>query len=299
MTTLTKSIEYLSRAIDSYVCNVSEKALVIGISGPQGSGKSYLTNQLGTELRTLYPKLNIVLFLMDDLYLTHEDQLALTTRSRKDMDDNKLLQGRGLPGTHDIELGADLFSKLMNRNSELITNEVPIPFYDKGAFNGEGDRSPECNWNVVKTPVDVIIFEGWFNGFQPLSFDQLRVKYLTSDINKSVIQRHKMFHVEQVNENLKEYSKLWSLFDYFIYLETDSLQNVYNWRLEQEHYLKATTPAGTGMTDEKVIKFVDRYMPIYELYYEKMCSDGCVKKAGHNLKLVINAKRNMFDSMIY
>ena len=299
MTTLARSIEYLSPAIDSYVHNVSEKALVIGISGPQGSGKSYLTNQLGTELRNMYPKLNIVLFLMDDLYLKHEDQLELTARSLKDMDDNKLLQGRGLPGTHDIALGADLFSKLIHRNSKLITNEISIPFYDKGAFNGEGDRSPECNWNVVKTPVDVIIFEGWFNGFQPLSFDQLRVKYLTSDLNKSVIQRHKMFHVEQVNENLKEYAKLWSLFDYFIYLETDSLQNVYNWRLEQEHYLKATTPAGTGMTDDEVIKFVDRYMPIYELYYEKMCSDGCVEKAGHNLKLTINAKRKMLDSMIY
>mmetsp|Transcript_873 Transcript_873/g.986 ORF Transcript_873/g.986 Transcript_873/m.986 type:complete len:300 (+) Transcript_873:1148-2047(+) len=299
MTTLTRSIEYLSPIIDSYVRSVPEKALVIGISGPQGSGKSYLTNALGPQLRTLYPKLNIVLFLMDDLYLTHEDQLELTNRSRKYMDDNKLLQGRGLPGTHDITLGTHLFSKLMDRSPQLATKEISIPFYDKGAFNGEGDRSPHCNWNVVQNPVDVIIFEGWFNGFQPLSFDQLRVKYLTSDLDKSVIQRHKMFHVEQVNANLKEYAKLWSLFDYFIYLETDSLKNVYNWRLEQEHYLKATTPAGTSMTDEEVIKFVDRYMPIYELYYDTMCSNGCVPKEGHNLKLVIDAKRNILDSMIY
>lgn len=298
MTTLSRCVEYLKPAIESYLSSCS-KPLVFGISGPQGSGKSFLTVQLGEYIRSNYKHLNVVLLLMDDLYLTHEEQLHLTNISRNEMGDNKLLQGRGLPGTHDISLGEDLFKKLMDRNAHQGAKDIPIPFYDKSAFNGEGDRSPIATWEVVKTPVDIIIFEGWFNGFQPLSFDQLRVKYLTSDLNKSVLQRHKMFHIEDINENLKRYTDIWSLFDYFIYIETDSLQNVYNWRLQQEHSLIESTPAGSGMKDEEVIKFVDRYMPIYELYYEKMCDDGCAREPGHNLKLSIDANRNLLNSIIY
>lgn len=296
MTTLSRSIEFIKPIIDARPFGTPTKPLVVGISGPQGSGKSFLTNQFASDLKVMYPKMNIVLFLMDDLYLTHDDQLQLTRTAREQMGDNKLLMGRGLPGTHDIDLGSKLLNQLLDEKSD--GEDIAIPFYDKSAFDGEGDRSPMSNWTKVKTPVDIIIFEGWFNGFKPLSIDQLRFKYSTSN-SDSILKRHELNHIERINGSLEQYAKIWSLFDYFIYFETNSLQNVYRWRLEQEHCLIKSSPTGAGMTDAEVVKFVDRYMPIYELYYQNMCEAGCIAQSGSNLKLVIDENRNMTGSISY
>lgn len=281
MTTLSRSVQFLRSIID----RGSTKPIIVGISGPQGSGKSYLAENLLVQLRELYRELNIIQFLMDDLYLTHDDQLQVTSTAVDIYDDNKLLQGRGLPGTHELTLAVDIFEKLKHHQP------VDIPIYDKSCFSGEGDRS---GYKKVDKPVDVVIFEGWFNGFQPLSEDVLKLRYLTADFDVSTLPKHKMYHLQQVNENLRSYQQIWQLFDYFIYIKS-SVLNVYEWRIQQEHALKKAK--GVGMTDEKVIEFVNRYMPVYELYYEKMTEHGCAAE-GSNLELEIDIKRNLVNSTV-
>lgn len=41
--------------------------------------------------------------------------------------------------------------------------------YDKSQHEGRGDRAAESKWQMVKGPVDVVLFEGWMLGFRPLS----------------------------------------------------------------------------------------------------------------------------------
>lgn len=280
---LDKALKFIELALDSY--NSSSPPLVFGISGPQGSGKTYLAEHLKLQISEKYPNLKCIKFSMDDVYLTNADQKALTNRS---IDvNNKLLQGRGLPGTHDVEICVDVMQKLRSGRA------TAIPVYDKSSFAGEGDR---VSFIPVTEKPDVVIFEGWFNGYSPLDEDQVRLKYLTSDMKTSTLPIHKLFHVEDINKNLQNYVKIWSLFDYFIFIDTD-FTNVYKWRLEQEHNMIKET--SSGMTDLQVKEFIDRYIPVYELYYQNLCDrGGCIQKKGANLRLVLSESRALVGSEV-
>lgn len=279
MTTLSESIEFLKKAIAGHEFGNSCRPLIVGLSGPQGLGKSFLTASLVGELSSLYPSLSFVQFLMDDLYLPHEAQLAVSRAEP----DNLMVQGRGLPGTHDLEMALHVFERLIKGLP------VKIPLYDKSAYSGEGDRFPEDMWTNVSQRADVVLFEGWFNGYLYQDPDVIRLRWLGAD-GDSVLPKHKLFQVEEMNRRLLEYGRIWAYFDYFVYLNA-SISNVYGWRTEQEHAL--IEKYGAGMSDEQVRAFVDRYMPLYELHYEDMCEVGVVKRRGHNLELVVDERRQL------
>ena len=40
-----------------------------------------------------------------------------------------------------------------------------MPTYDKSAFEGKGDRGEN---RVVQPPIDLVLFEGWMLGYQPV-----------------------------------------------------------------------------------------------------------------------------------
>lgn len=46
--------------------------------------------------------------------------------------------------------------------------------YDKSAYSGRGDRADPSTWPVVSGPLDVVLFEGWMNGFQVLPDEEVR-----------------------------------------------------------------------------------------------------------------------------
>lgn len=262
------------------------RALVLGISGPQGSGKSYLTAQILEYLHQSKPNLNCVGVLLDDFYLTRLDQQIVTERAQQS--GNSLLVGRGLPGTHDLELMMQTIQKLRDGNVP-----VSIPVYDKSAFNGLGDRLPE--WRQIEHKVDVVVFEGWMNGYKAIDEVLFPAAYLSCG-TESVVQRTKMYHLLRINADLASYERIWNLFDKFIYLSTNNEKNVYTWRLQQETALIAQK--GTGMTSEQVIRFVDRYMPMYVLYYWRMCNKGAAPK-GCNKCIEIDGERRVIGQKTF
>lgn len=323
--TLTISIDFIDDQIQQYDFN---EPLIIGISGPQGSGKSYLTNQLYNYLQTKYhPNLKTIQFSMDDFYLCKSDQDKLN-----DSTENPLLKGRGLPGTHELSLLVDTFNKLINNykqfkkshlesESESDWEVIKIPSYDKGAFNGIGDRSNDKYYTLIESPIDIIIFEGWFNGFYSLDPTILQLKYLTSsptpennnnnNNNHISLQSFKLYDLQEINKNLQNYESLiWSFFKISIIFQTDQINNVYPWRLQQEHELIAKqkqqqqqqkSVEGTcdqiGMkNDDEIIKFIDRYMPIYLLYYENLCDYGI--KNCKNLIISIDSNRRVIKNRV-
>ncbi|KAF9228422.1 P-loop containing nucleoside triphosphate hydrolase protein [Gyrodon lividus] len=240
--------------------------LFVGIQGPQGSGKTFLTSHLRSLLSESPYLLSVAVLSIDDLYLPHAGLMALAETHPQ----NRLLRGRGQPGTHDIELGSIILEKLKRINgSEGGPAEVELPVFDKSLFDGEGDRV--AHGKVVRAPIDVVVLEGWCVGFYPVSGKVAEQRWKQpveglDDFNMPTFIS--LEDVIAVNGQLKSYVKWWDALDAFIQIKgpsTSPYAMIYQWRLQQEHNMKAKN-GGRGMTDEQVKVFVDRYIPGYVFF---------------------------------
>ena len=241
--------------IDSLGPKNRSKPLVLGISGPQGSGKTTLVNHLVNKLTSPPHSLRVVSFSIDDIYLPHDELVALGRNNP----DNKLLQHRGEPGTHDVDLGIETIESL------LAGSPTKVPAYDKSRFNGHGDRVPSSEWITAEPPFDLILFEGWCVGFHSIGPSMVAEKRAAST-HPGTLSQHALEHLQYVDKKLDDYSRIWNRFDALVWLNSQDINFVYTWRLQQEHAMKAAL--GRGMTDEQVKNFVDGYMPAYELYID-------------------------------
>ena len=285
-TVVESAIELISPLLDNQLKGGTQKPLVVGIEGPQGSGKTTAASKIKESLENTFPNANIIQFSMDDFYLTYEQQLEVS----KQNNDNPLLQGRGLPGTHDLLLLSNIFNQLLANDESKLP--ISIPCYDKSAYNGKGDRSNIDKWTIVDKKVDLIIFEGWFNGYCSINNNkEVLVKWnLIKQIYLGRFDNVKDNHIIQINDNLKQYEIIWQLFDLFVCIKTDDINNVYKWRIQQEHELIKLK--GMGMNDNEVEKFVDRYMPVYYLYYDKLSN---IQSNIKTLELNIDIARNLIN----
>ena len=280
-------LEHTFKFLDLYVPQWFEKRdlsqdkspLFILLSGPQGSGKSYTAQFVYKYLLEKYGESKrVVQMSIDDFYLTHEDQKEFSDKFA----DNKLLQGRGLPGTHDIPL----LSKCINALISGADSKVILPQYDKSKFNGEGDRC--AKGKEVTLPLDIVVLEGWFLGFSPILERQ---EISTNPHLQSSAE------MVQVNANLFFYKDmLWNnpeIKSLGIVFAADDIHDVYKWRLEQEQALRKTT--GEGMIDEEVKKFIDRYFPCYQLYYDDLVSGEDLGSIA-TLTLGIDLQRTVYSA---
>ena len=211
-----------------------KRPFVVGLNAPQGAGKTTLSRFLVENFNSL--GFNAITMSIDDFYLTNNDQQKLAKATN-----NKYLQQRGYPGTHDIDLGEKTFESLLSGQNTLI------PRYDKSCFNGKGDRASKEQWLQVNHPQEIIIFEGWCLGFLP--FDQ-----------------HEDSTLNEINENLKQYHRWVSFLEMFIYLKPQEIHWVRDWRVEAEQ--KMRNSGRGGMTDCEVIDYVNNFIPAYEVYRE-------------------------------
>jgi len=225
---------------------------------------SLLKNKLESEPHNL----STAILSIDDFYLPHSAQQALAASHPQ----NPLVQHRGQPSTHDISLLKSTFNSLKTRHP------VALPCYDKSAFAGQGDRTPETTWTRVNGPdqrsIDIIIFEGWCVGFRSLSAVQLESKWsaaVGANMKPAYAGRLGKLELESVtlvNEALRQYDEVTDMLDAFVLIDAEDTQYVYAWRLEQEAALRRER--GSGMTDEQVVSFVNGYYPAYELYTEAL-----------------------------
>ncbi|GES73682.1 P-loop containing nucleoside triphosphate hydrolase protein [Rhizophagus clarus] len=293
--------------------NITNKPLIVGLNGTQGSGKTTIACELVKSLKTTND-LSVVTCSIDDFLLTYKEQCLLAEKNFG----NKLLEFRGQPGTHDILLGKQILQELCDvqqKYSELQEKleeggnlkfnnlNVSIPNYDKSLNNGRGDRSP--NWNVVLPPVHIILIDGWSLGFKHLPYSKLKEVYDNAS-SCSKLKSHPLSHLEIINENLKQYEENWyPFFDIFICIDAEDINYVYQWRLEQEHNMKKM--GKNGMSDDQVKDFIDRYMPSYELYLEILNSEnffsgnfkGNKEIYGRHLKLTLNREREIINVILF
>ncbi|KAG0173528.1 hypothetical protein DFQ28_008200 [Apophysomyces sp. BC1034] len=256
------------------------KPLVVCVSGCQGSGKTTLSDTLVHILREEPYNLSVVAFSLDDIYLTRNDQVKLAENNPG----NQLLQFRGQAGSHDLSLAQTVFKVLLENNGE----SVRIPSYDKSLHAGRGDRLDESAWKEVYGPLDIVLFEGWSLGFKPLPKKEIERLYQTKKKSNELVRftQHPIEHIQKMNEYLRFYERdLYPLMDIFIHLSPENREQVYHWRLEQEHHAKESRGV-EGLSDEAVREFVDTYMPAYELYLPRLIEVGFFGQGRHgeNLK---------------
>jgi D-glycerate 3-kinase len=186
--------------------------LFVGIQGPQGIGKTTLTKNLVSWLSSEPYSLKTVVFSIDDLYYGHEALGEIAAAHP----DNIFLQGRGLPGTHDVNLGSIVLERLKNINAtnSFAQNDnqaVKIPSYDKSLHDGRGDRVPQDQWESIRGPIDVVILEGWCLGFYPISESALESRWERSREQREQTSSvsYKLEDIKILNENLKAYVRGW------------------------------------------------------------------------------------------
>ena len=229
-------IEYIEKNYLKILFKLKSKNKIM-IAGSQGSGKSSLSKLIKLYLEKFCYK-SVVIISMDDFYLSKNQRTQLSKNI------HPLFLTRGVPGTHDLEL--------MNKKIKQIFNkEFPIylPIFDKVS-----DTRKRTYKKVLKA--DVVIFEGWCAGAQPVDLNYLQKNFnnLEKHKDKNFIWRN------SYNKYLNEYQKLFSQFNFFIYFQFNQWDHVLNWKYKQELELR----------DKKKDLGLKKYLREFIQYYEKV-----------------------------
>mgnify|MGYP001815687142 FL=1 len=241
-------------------------AILVGVNGSQGSGKTTVCDYLRENLAACHGKRAVSLSL-DDFYLTREE------RSRLALEVHPLFATRGVPGTHDMDLLASTVAALLDAKEG---RGVPVPRFDKALE----DRKPLEAWEQVPGPVDVVLLEGWCLGARPATAEAL---------SRPVNELERLEDAEggwrnYVNEEVRrKFEPLYRRIDRWIMLCAPSFDCVYRWRREQEHKLAlaSSTKRGTRvMNDEQLARFIQFYERL-----TRQCLDDLPSRVHHLYQL--------------
>jgi len=253
--------------------------LFVGISAPQGCGKTTLT----TLMEYLFEKdsYSCVSCSLDDFYLTGaaQDALALAHPTEP------LLQYRGNAGTHDMPLMLSTLGLLKQGGGGRMegTGLLRVPRYDKSLRGGRGDRAPEAEWRSLgsRASPDIVLFEGWMLGFEPLPEGEIKDPAL-----------------RVVNDHLRAYAPLHALFDTWLVLAVDTVEHVYKWRLQAEQNMGLQ--GKPRLSDEQVADFISRFMPAYKAYLPSLYSTGPKRGPGVSVtKINVSEDRSVAGAVAF
>lgn len=213
---------------------------VVGLCGAQGSGKSTLAAKLADRLgRDFVPT---VVVSLDDIYLTRSERIKLA----KDV--HPLLATRGVPGTHDVELGIGLLDTIGKGRP------VRVPRFDKLS----DDRCDESRWDVAPADTRIVIFEGWCVGAKAQRADELAAPVNMLEASQDPHAMWRTF----INEALAgRYQSLFERVDFLTLLAAPGFECVEGWRWEQECALACTAANDQrrAMSRSEVSVFVQHY----------------------------------------
>ena len=196
---------------------------VQGISGGQGSGKSTFAMLLKLVFERVHG-LRVLTLSLDDFYLTRKERKALSEQV------TPLLETRGVPGTHDVNL--------MNRIiADVCANrQTLVPRFDKAIDDREQDLE------IVDAGVDILIVEGWCLGATGYSQSDIQQQQLCDPVNtlESIEDKDYIWR-RYVNSQLtgEGYQALFRSFGGLFYLAIPNWEAVMQWRSLQETKLVA------------------------------------------------------------
>ena len=260
--------QWFSPLVDNIVNNYKpdNSPQIIGINGCQGSGKSTLADYLCTVIAERLGVTTVSLSL-DDFYLTKAE------RSHLGATVHPLLETRGVPGTHDVQLAIDSIQSLAAGEKTVITR------FDKSI----DDRAPANSLKTTEGKIGLIVLEGWCLGAKPQSLDKLvqPINSLEENDDRDGIWRNYVNYALQ-----QDYPPLFALVDELIMLQAPTFDTVFNWRLEQEKKMvkrleKEGVESASGvMSEQQILRFISYFQRVTENILEEM-----PKRADHLFKL--------------
>ena len=219
-------------------------AMLLGINGAQGTGKSTLADFLKEALESRHAW-QVAVLSIDDFYLTKSERDALAESL------HPLLATRGVPGTHDVSMLREYLASLRELDAG---DAMRVPRFDKAS----DDRADETTWPIVTGPVNLVILEGWCVGSEaePASSLADPVNDLESARDPDGGWRR------YVNQRLaSDYAELFAKLHALVFLQAPGFDAIYRWRVEQEHKLAETRPGDTSgiMDDQQISEFIQYY----------------------------------------
>lgn len=252
----------------------STRPLLVGINGAQGTGKSTLAALLGCMLEA-GTGWRCAILSIDDLYRTR------TEREQLAQGIHPLLKVRGVPGTHDIDLGLALIDQLLMPHTSTPLTPLPNPLTHPPTnprttrlalprFNKAiDDRKPTEEWHQQSLPVDMVIVEGWCIGAVPQPDAQLStaINDLERNYDPDGTWRH------YVNQQLAgNYQTLFNRLDYLVMLKAPTMECIEEWRwLQEQKLIAATGGKGEGLMNQAQVKhFIQHYERLTRHLLEEM-----------------------------
>lgn len=240
---------YLTTA--AWIADDRGSARIIGITGAQAAGKSTFTALLSLTLEHGFG-LRAATVSLDDLYLTRAERECLA------LDVHPLLKTRGVPGTHDVELGSALLRQLLAAGP---TDDTWIPVFDKGL----DDRKPVSDWRRFTGRPDIVLLEGWCVGARPQRPEELIPPLNVLEANEDRDGTWRRY----VNERLRtDYAEFFDAVRRLAMLQVPDMAHVLAWREQAEQELRAAgTPQAMGKDELR------RFVMHFERLTRHMLSD--------------------------
>lgn len=246
-------------AADALVCDrvvavqsAADRTVLVGLSGPQGSGKTTTAARLRDGLARR--GLTTVVLSLDDFYLTRAERAELARTV------HPLLATRGVPGTHDVAMMAATLRGLAAAHDG---QQTPLPVFDKA----QDDRATQDAWPIFAGRPDVILLEGWCVGAAPQGRQALAqpVNSLEADEDPDGVWR------AFVNDKLAgDYRTFFASFDLMAAIVAPSFDCVFAWRAQQEAALRLRAPDGAFVMSEAQLA---RFIAHYERITRQMIAD--------------------------
>ena len=216
----------------------AKRPLVVGVNGAQGSGKS--TSCRFLEVLLAERGLRTVTLSLDDLYLTRAERQALAREV------HPLFATRGVPGTHDVALGAELLDAM------AAGGAVALPVFDKATDDRAAGTRP------VDGPVQMVLFEGWCVGAAPQLEEALAEPINRLEREEDLDGRWRY----EVNRRLAtDYAALFRRLDLLVMLRVEGFEAVRANRLLQEQKLARRKPGEAGVMKATAL---ERFLMHYE-----------------------------------
>ncbi len=218
------------------------RSVLVGLSGPQGSGKTTTAARLRDGLAER--GLTCAVLSLDDFYLTRRERALLAATT------HHLLATRGVPGTHDLAMMMATLVALAKAGDGQAT---PLPVFDKA----QDDRAPRDAWPVFGGRPDAIILEGWCVGAAPQDQGDLAAPINDLEAAEDADGAWRAY----VNDQLAgPYRQAFAAFDLMVALVAPSFECVFAWRAQQEAALRERNPDSQHvMSDAQLGRFIAHY----------------------------------------